>query len=55
MDRKTFLCRSVDGVLGCCAALAFGSGEVEARQAAAQAPPAPIDSEKEFIQTVHLA
>ncbi len=51
MDRKAFLCRSVDGVLGCCAALAFGSGSVEARQAAAQGPSAPAaDAEKQFIQ-----
>lgn len=46
MDRKTFLCRSVDGLLGCCAALAVGPEVVEAGQQAAAA----ADPEKQFIQ-----
>jgi hypothetical protein len=49
MDRKTFLCRSVDGVLGCCAALALGPGALEAREGSPQAPPEG-DREKTFIQ-----
>ncbi len=48
MDRKTFLCRSVDGLLGCCAALALGSAPVEAGQAPAETP--AVDPEKQFIQ-----
>lgn len=50
MDRKTFLCRSVDGLIGCCAAMALGAAPAEA---AGQAPPSPApaqDPEKRFIQ-----
>jgi hypothetical protein len=50
MDRKTFLCRSVDGLVGCCAALAWGAGSLDASEAAAQAPPPAPDPEKQFIQ-----
>jgi hypothetical protein len=50
MDRKTFLCRSVDGLLGCCAAAVLGARPLEAGQAAAQTPAPPPDAEKVFIQ-----
>jgi hypothetical protein len=48
MNRKVFLARSVSGLVGCCAAAAFGSSGAEA---AGQAqPPAVPDREKQFIQ-----
>jgi hypothetical protein len=49
MDRKTFLSRSVDGFLGCCAAMAWCAEPIEASQAA-PTPAAVSDGEKQFIQ-----
>jgi hypothetical protein len=49
VDRKTFLCRSVDGLLGCCAVLALGPSVAGADQQGAPAPAAQ-DPEKQFIQ-----
>ncbi|RPJ75577.1 MAG: hypothetical protein EHM24_04010 [Acidobacteria bacterium] len=48
ISRKKFLCRSVAGVAGCCAALGH-SLSVDAGQAVSP-PPATADRDKEFIQ-----
>lgn len=50
MNRKTFLCRSIDGLLGCCATVALGPCTLEAGEAVQQAPAPAQDPEKLFIQ-----
>jgi hypothetical protein len=48
MNRKAFLCRSVTGLVGCCAAVALGPAGPA--QAAPAPPPPEPDPEKTFIQ-----